>query len=67
MANNRQRWISIMIVPENGTSVREWRITNKRFAFLKAALAVNSVFLLLGVVSMISLAIMYGKVRKYEK
>ncbi len=56
-----------MIVPENGTSVREWRITNKRFAFLKAALAVNSVFLLLGVVSMISLAIMYGKVREYEQ
>ncbi len=67
MTNDRQRWISIMIVPENGTRVREWRITNKMFAFLKAALVVTGVFLLLGIFSMISLAIMYGKVREYKQ
>lgn len=56
-----------MIVPEDGNRVRKWRITNKRFSFLKTALVVTGVFLLLGVASMICLALMYGKVREYER
>ena len=67
MANERQRFISIMIVPEDGTIVRKWRLTNKRFAFLKATVVVTGVFLLIGIASMISLALMYGKVREYER
>ena len=67
MVNKKERWISIMIVPEDGTGLRKWRITNRRFSFLKATLVATGIFLLIGLTSMVSLAIMYGKVKDYKR
>ena len=67
MANKQERWISIMIVPEDGTGLRKWRLTNRKFSYLKAALVASGVFLLIGLTSMVSLVIMYGKVKDYKR
>jgi len=56
-----------MVVPEDGTVLRKWRITNRRFSQLKAAFVLTGVFLLVGLVSMISLAVMYGKLKEYKQ
>lgn len=66
MAIYKERWISIMIVPEDGTGLRKWRITNRRFTFLKAILVATGFFLLFGLASMVSLVIMSGKVKDYK-
>jgi murein DD-endopeptidase MepM/ murein hydrolase activator NlpD len=67
MANDNKSWISIMIVPEDGTKVRKWRITNKRFTFLKTVLVTMFLVLLVGIASMVGLGLMYGKLKEYKR
>lgn len=66
MANEGKTWISIMIVPEDGTSVRKWRITSKRFFFLKASFIASCVFILIGFASIVGLGFMYSKLTEYK-
>ena len=67
MASEDRKWISIMIVPEDGTFMRKWRITNKKYRLLKVSFWVAIIFMVLGVIAMLSLALMYGKIRRYNK
>jgi len=67
MASHQGKWISIMIVPEDGTVMRKWRITNRKFSLMKVALGFICFFLFLGLVSMIALGLMYENLRKYKQ
>ncbi|MCE5250106.1 peptidoglycan DD-metalloendopeptidase family protein [bacterium] len=67
MASERKKWISIMIVPEDGAGVRKWRITNKRFTFFKSLFIVMCVFLLIGFASLAGLGLMYVKLKEYKQ
>lgn len=67
MAADQEKWISIMIVPEDGTGMRKWRVTSRRYSWYKTAFWFMCLFLLVGFVSMITLGIMYGKLRHYRQ
>jgi len=56
-----------MIVPENGTGVRNWRISAHRYSMLKAGLWVVIFFLFAGLVSSLALVYMYLQVRQYKQ
>ncbi|MFC1489960.1 M23 family metallopeptidase [Candidatus Latescibacterota bacterium] len=64
MTEEKKSWISIMIVPEDGTGVRNWRISTRKYSALKAGLWIVSVFLFLGFVSF--LALMYVSLQLRE-
>jgi len=66
MANEGKKWISIMLVPEDGTGVRKWRITNKRFFFFKASFIASCIFILFGFASIVGLGFMYSKLKEYK-
>jgi len=66
MAYENKKWISIMIVPEDGTFMRKWRITAKRYRFLKISLWFVGFFLILGFSAMITIGVMYGKMKHYN-
>lgn len=65
MADEREKWISIMIVPEDGAGMRKWRVTTRRYNLFKAGFWFMSLFLIIGFVSMISVGFLYGKLRYY--
>ena len=67
MASHQEKWISFMIVPEDGTVMKKWRITNRRYSLIKVAFWIICFFLFLGVVSMVTLGFMYGNLRKYKQ
>lgn len=66
MANEGKKWISIMIVPEDGTGVKKWRITGRRFFYFKASFIASCVFILLGFASIVGLGFMYSKLTEYK-
>lgn len=66
MADEGKKWISIMVVPEDGTGVRKWRITGKRFLFFKISFIITCVFVLFGFASMVGLGFMYSKLKEYK-
>lgn len=66
MAAGQDKWISIMIVPEDGAGMRKWRVTSKRYFWFKAAFWFMSVFLVIGIVSMLLLAVMFAQLRYYK-
>ncbi|MCD6308440.1 MAG: M23 family metallopeptidase [Candidatus Latescibacteria bacterium] len=66
MAAENDKWISIMIVPEDGAGMRKWRVTTRRYAWFKVAFWFVCLFLMIGFVSMVSLGVMYAKVLKYK-
>ncbi len=53
-----------MIVPEDGTGVRNWRISARRYAFLKAGLWMVAVLLLAGFFSFITLVYVAFRLRE---
>jgi len=67
MASRNEKWISIMIVPEDGAGMRKWRVTTRRYAWFKAAFWFVCLFLMVGFVSMISLGVLYTKLLKYKR
>lgn len=67
MATNKAKWISIMIVPEDGTGVRNWRISTRRYSMLKTGLWAVVVLLLAGLVSSLASVYMYFQVRQYKQ
>ncbi len=66
MVAGKDKYISIMIIPEDGAGMRKWRITMRRYAWFKAAFWFVCLFLMIGFVSMISLGFMYARVLKYK-
>ncbi len=63
----KNKWISIMIVPEDGAGVKKWRMTTRSFLRFKILLLVAGAALVLGIVSMFSLGVMYVQVRHYQR
>ncbi|MFC1693613.1 M23 family metallopeptidase [Candidatus Latescibacterota bacterium] len=66
MAAEKDRWISIMIVPEDGAGMRKWRVTSRKYSFLKATFVATCIFLFIGFISMIALGVMYYKLLEYK-
>jgi murein DD-endopeptidase MepM/ murein hydrolase activator NlpD len=64
MAVEKKSWISIMIVPEDGTGVRNWRISTRRFALLKGGLWMVAFLLLAGFISFLALVYMSFQLRE---
>ena len=56
-----------MIVPEDGAGMRKWRVTSRRYTWFKAGFWFTCLFLLLGLVSMISVVVLYGKLHQYKQ
>jgi len=67
MAADRQKWISIMVVPEDGAGMRKWRITSKKYSILKIGFWVTGFFLLIGFVSMISVGVLFSRLKYYKE
>jgi len=67
MAAEQDKWISIMIVPEDGTGMRKWRVTSRRYSWFKATFWFVCIFLLVGIMSMIALVFMYGRLLNYKQ
>ena len=67
MATNKAKWISIMIVPEDGAGVRNWRISTRRYSMLKTGLWAVVVLLFAGLVSSLASVYMYFQVRQYKQ
>lgn len=67
MDSDKIKWISLMIVPEGGASMRKWRISQKQYLLLKIGIWVLGVLLLLGILSSFALGVMYLQVRHYKK
>ena len=67
MASEKRKWISIMIVPEDGAGVRNWRISMRRYSMLKAGLWAVVFFLFAGFISSLALVYMYIQVRQYKQ
>ena len=67
MAAEKDKWISIMIVPEDGAGMKKWRITTRRFSQLKFGFYGTGVILLVGILSMVALGVLYGKMSQYRK
>jgi len=66
MLDDKGKWISIMVVPEDGAGLRKWRITSRRFMLLKALFVFTCIFIVVGFFSMITLTYMIHKVRQYR-
>lgn len=66
MAADKLKWISIMIVPEDGAGVKNWRISTRRYAKLKAGLWVVLFLLLAGFASSVALVYTIFQVNKYQ-
>jgi murein DD-endopeptidase MepM/ murein hydrolase activator NlpD len=62
----KNKWISIMIVPEEGSGVKKWRVTTSRFFQLKLLFYVAGLFVVIGFFSTTSLGFMYAKMRYYQ-
>ncbi len=66
MAADKVKWISIMIVPEDGAGVRNWRISTSRYAKLKVGLWVVVFLLFAGFLSSVVLVYTIFQVNKYK-
>ncbi len=66
MAADKAKWISIMIVPEDGAGVRNWRISTSRYKKLKIGLGVLVFLLLAGLASSVALVFTIFQVNKYK-
>lgn len=62
----KNKWISIMIVPEDGAGVKKWRLTTRAFFRLKILFVAAFVLLALGIVSSLFLGVMYVQVKRYQ-
>ncbi len=56
-----------MIVPEDGAGVKKWRMTTRSFFRFKILLGIAGAALILGVVSILSLGVMFIQVRHYQR
>jgi len=65
--NKKEKWISIMIIPEDGAGVKKWRITTRMLTLLKILLGVSGLLLLAGFLSLFSLGILYFKMNQYRQ
>jgi murein DD-endopeptidase MepM/ murein hydrolase activator NlpD len=68
MAEDRKnKWISIMIIPEDGAGVKKWRITTRMFNRLKILLGISGVILVVGMLALFSVGVMYFKMKQYQR
>jgi len=67
MSADREKWISIMIVPEDGAGMRKWRVTSRRYAWFKVGFWFMCFFLIVGFGSMVSVAVLYGRLHHYKQ
>jgi len=67
MATSKAKWISIMIVPEDGAGIRNWRISIRRYSMLKASLWAVAFLLFAGLVSSLASVYMYLQVHQYKQ
>ncbi len=67
MADDRRKWISIMIVPEDGSGMWKWRITSRRFTMLRAGLWTAGAFLVVGMISMVLVAVLLFRISGYRR
>ncbi|MBN1294745.1 MAG: M23 family metallopeptidase [Candidatus Latescibacteria bacterium] len=67
MSEDQKKWISIMIVPEGGAGVKKWRISGRRFFYLKSAFIGACVFVCIGLASLVGLGFMYGQLKEYKQ
>ena len=66
MSVDKIKWISIMIVPEDGAGVRNWRISTRKYSMLKAGLWVVVFLLFAGLIASLVLVYMFFQVRQYK-
>jgi murein DD-endopeptidase MepM/ murein hydrolase activator NlpD len=62
----KDKWISIMIIPEDGAGVKKWRITTRNFFRLKIVAGICGALLLVGIVSAFSLGVVYARMKHYQ-
>ncbi len=55
-----------MIVPEDGAGMRNWRITSRRYSFLKAGIWTMCIFLTVGFAAIFTSGILYSRMRYYK-
>ena len=67
MAAEQEKWISIMIVPEDGAGMRKWRVTRRRYSWFKAGFWFMCLFLFIGFASMVSVVVLFGKLKQYKQ
>jgi murein DD-endopeptidase MepM/ murein hydrolase activator NlpD len=63
----KNKWISIMIIPEDGAGVKKWRITTRKFNRLKILLGISGVILVIGIVALFSMGVMYFRMKQYQR
>ncbi len=66
MGTDKKKWISIMIVPEDGSSLKKWRITLRRYSIIKKLFWVVVFFLFAGFASTLGMTYMFFQVRNYK-
>jgi murein DD-endopeptidase MepM/ murein hydrolase activator NlpD len=62
----KKKWISIMIVPEDGAGVKKWRLTTRSFLRLKILVGAAIVLMAVGIVSTLGVGVMYVQVKHYQ-
>jgi murein DD-endopeptidase MepM/ murein hydrolase activator NlpD len=67
MAEKKKRWISLMIIPEDGTHVRNWRISSGKYLLLKAGVALIGVLLVIGVISILTSSYLVFQLHHYRQ
>ena len=67
MDSDKIKWISLMIVPEGGASMRKWRISKKQYTLLKFGLWFVGILMVLGILSSFALGFMFLQVSHYKK
>ena len=67
MAEKKKKWISLMIVPEDGAHVRSWRISARRYRLLKVGIGAVVFFLAAGFVSFVSASYLFYQIGHYRQ
>ena len=66
MGSERGKWISLMIVPEDGAGVKNWRISAGRYKLLKAGIAAVVVCLTAGFLAFLAAIFLFIQVHHYR-
>jgi len=67
MSADREKKISLMIVPEDGTGVKNWRITTGQYRFLKIGIGTALFCLIAGIVSFVLAIYLFIRVGEYRR
>ena len=67
MVVEKRKGISLMIIPEDGAHVRNWRISAKRYLLLKIGAALVGLFLIAGFISILAASYLLYQVQHYRQ